>query len=140
MIFDHYWCGHRILNALNNTLYSQIRMTSDDGYVFYFGGSFKTLEIGFSSKTIGVPDRHNGQINAWFLTKVVSPDGNEILFNYKDYTEDDRTYLANLFNSTNGSHRDIAVGFMELKFHRYHSIYAHERDGSRKRKTTGSGC
>lgn len=116
------------LTQLNTALYSQIVMTADDGYQFYFGGALKNLEISFPCPlNMGIPYRKAGQINAWYLTKVKTPDGNEILFNYKDYTTEDRNYISNLFNDHHGAWLEIPAGFMELKLFRSHTIVAHER-------------
>ncbi|NML22434.1 hypothetical protein HHL16_16235 [Pseudoflavitalea sp. G-6-1-2] len=117
------------VNSLNDSLYSRIVITSDDGYTFYFGGSFKTLEIGFASTQIpGRPDRKGGQINAWYLTKAVSPDGNEILFNYQNYSTSDYNYIKSLFDSQVG--QDTPAGFMELKLFRNHSINIVQQNGN----------
>jgi YD repeat-containing protein len=116
------------LTQLNTALYSQIVMTADDGYQFTFGGALKNLEISFPCPAnTGVAERKGGSINAWYLTKVKTPDGNEILFNYKDYTTEDRTYIQNLFNNNNGAWLDIPAGFIEIKLFRNHTIWAHRR-------------
>ncbi len=119
------------VNGVNNSLMSRIVMTSDDGYKFYFGGAFKDLELSFSYADPGhkaaIPT--SGQINAWYLTKVVTPDGEEILFNYKKYTTDDLNVIKMLFETQAGAWDNIEAGFLEIKYHRNHKIVLSYVDG-----------
>lgn len=63
---------------------SQIRITTGDGFNYYFGGALKNLEYAFPLQTVNtaIP---RPVINAWHLTKVVSPDGQELNFNYRNF-------------------------------------------------------
>lgn len=73
---------------------SEIVIITDDGYRYYFGGSIEYLEISF-------PTQQNGEIsgnvypviNAWHLSKIVAPNGREVLYHYRafnaiDFPED----------------------------------------------------
>ena len=116
------------LYDLNTKMFSQILLKSDDGYQFYFGGAFNSVEISFSCPYYGVPDPKSGVINAWYLTKVISPDGNVITFNYETYTDDDLYVIKNLFNSYSGAWLTKPADFLELKYYRSQqvsSIYRH---------------
>ena len=118
--------------SLNNTIISQIKMTSEDGYQFFFGGAFKDIEISFSYNATG--DRHvnpkSGQINAWYLTKVITPENEIIYFKNKEYTDNDKKVIEKLFATTAGSWNDLKAGFLEIKYFRSHSIVTEEVDGA----------
>ncbi len=106
--------------TLNNTkIISQITMTSDDGYEFKFGGTFKNLEVQFSyaNPVNRDVDPESGIINAWYLTQVKTPEGKIIKFINYNYTEDDKDVIAHLF-SPNGWWGSIPAGFLEVKLFR----------------------
>ncbi len=106
------------VGSLENNTISVIKMTSDDGYEFTFGGKFKELEVQFSYTSPfdrGV-SATSGVINAWYLTKVKTPEGVIINFKYKSYSADDATVIGNLFtNSESGPINNTPGGFLEVK-------------------------
>ncbi|HEX4876719.1 MAG TPA: hypothetical protein VFV31_08615, partial [Chitinophagaceae bacterium] len=113
------YSGNTTAATLNNNLISKITMVSDDGYEFTFGGAFKDIEVQFSyaHPTNREVDSKTGIINAWYLTKVKTPEGVEILFKNYQYTESDATVIKRLFDpSTSGD--NIQAGFLEVKIFR----------------------
>ena len=75
-------------SALMNTqLISSIIITSDDGYKFHFGGALPTLEMSFQYINNGLVNG-GGVISGWYLTKVTTPQGNNVFYNYKNYDQD----------------------------------------------------
>jgi len=91
---------------------SRIKITSDDGYIFTFGGDWNTLEINLDVRpdkdlsTVFRPER-DGNITAWYLTKIICPNGEEVNFNYENqdwnpfldagYMGGDRNYLEKIY-------------------------------------------
>jgi len=67
---------------------SEIIFKLDNGYTYYFGGEIKNLEF---SIRVGSPNSPSNSytvpsavINTWNLTKVVSPSGKELIYEYED--------------------------------------------------------
>jgi len=118
--------------SLNNTIISQIKMTSEDGYQFFFGGAFKDIEISFSydAKENRYVNPKSGQINAWYLAKVITPENEIIYFQNKEYTDNDKKVIENLFNDKDGHWNNLMAGFLEIKYFRSHSIVSEEVHGT----------
>ncbi len=77
-----------LANITYNLNESEISITTADGYQFYFGGALKNLEYSYTigeGSTINHFTAITPVINTWNLTKVISPAGKELLFNYKDH-------------------------------------------------------
>lgn len=115
---------------LNTAIISQIKVTSDDGYEFYFGGKLSALEISFtyplasSREIIGT----TGVINSWYLVKIVEPDGDEVNFDYGFYNYNDAFVLNRLTSSYAGSWDSevlYPVTFFDIRlfFKNHHLIY-----------------
>ncbi len=106
-------------NTLNNNPFSKITMISDDGYEFTFGGAFKDIEAQFSyaNPVNREVDPVSGVINAWFLTKVKTPEGTDILFKTYEYTDNDAEVIKRLFDPF-GSWDNIPASFLEVKIFR----------------------
>lgn len=77
-------------NSTQNT--TEITITTDDGYKYIFGGRYSAIEYTAlrwttsiadlnQQMTIGDPDRYN-EITAYYLTKVIAPNGREMIFDY----------------------------------------------------------
>jgi hypothetical protein len=116
------------VGGLNSHVFSRIKMKSDDGYEFHFGGEFKHLELSFSyaNPTDALVIPSSGIINAWYLTKVIAPDGNIIEFKYKSYNESELEVIRNITyaNGGAGSWLTNPVDFLEIKFY-YRDIGNH---------------
>lgn len=84
-------------NINNNPLstdFSQIIITTDDGYRYTFGGSYHSLEysalswrdfssgVGSATETIDANRLHCKEIVAWHLTSVQAPNGRNLTYNY----------------------------------------------------------
>lgn len=76
-------------NYWHNSFYepsdsSQIIIRTKDGYTYVFGGSHNAVEystyIGINSPV----DQFVPAINAWYVTKIVAPNGRHLLFSYKN--------------------------------------------------------
>lgn len=105
---------------LNNNLISKITITSDDGYEFTFGGAFKDIEVQFdyTSPIERSANSKRGVINAWYLTKVKTPEGVEILFKNYEYTNEDAELIKKLFESSAGIWDTWDASYLEVKIFR----------------------
>ncbi|MCM1176582.1 MAG: hypothetical protein NC308_07290 [Clostridium sp.] len=84
---------------------SKIRIISDDGYIYVFGGSgYSSMEytalswekdFPYYSYQPSILNPH--QITAWYLTKIIAPDGRELNIYYKEI---DESYHINPYNMT----------------------------------------
>jgi YD repeat-containing protein len=96
--------------SINNPLptNTSIVLTTADGYKFTFGGALNTLDYSIqmasASATTG-----NSVVTTWNLTKVTSPDGNTVQYNYKTFNSgisnngslsDPNFYILNKFYSS----------------------------------------
>jgi Family of unknown function (DUF5977) len=117
---------------LNTYVVSRIKIISDDGYQFTFGGALNTVELNFSypDASAKAVDPLSGKINAWYLTKVLTPDGNEITFNYETYTNDNIVALTNIFTAAPGNWDQKDAGFMDIKLFWNHSINITDENGN----------
>jgi len=86
---------------------SEIKIITDDGYEYYFGGGIQNIEVSYTLDTQGTfYDPKYPVINAWHLRKIVAPDGHEVVFNYRNfepgfhphYPLDSEHYLLNLYD------------------------------------------
>lgn len=69
-------------NTVND---SEIIITTDNGYVYYFGGSMQYLEVSYP-----LPENGPGGypvINAWHLRKIEAPNGRTVVYEYKPFIE-----------------------------------------------------
>lgn len=85
---------HSLNNTPSQTDYSRICIITDDGYRYYFGGSYDSLEysalswrdfssgIGSLSKILSSERKRYMEITAWHLTSVVAPNGRTLNYNY----------------------------------------------------------
>lgn len=89
---------HVQMQNINNiplsTDFSQIIITTDDGYRYTFGGSYHSLEysalswrdfssgVGSATETIDANRLHCKEIVAWHLTSVQAPNGRNLTYNY----------------------------------------------------------
>jgi uncharacterized protein YjhX (UPF0386 family) len=136
-IYDYFTLiGGLGTTALDTTTISRIKITSDDGYIFTFGGALKTLEIGFSypSNTSFAVTGTSGKINAWYLTKIETPDGNVISYNYQAYSASDKEAIETVVNSgaSNGSWNNAAEGneFLDVKLSRDEKVSISSNGGN----------
>jgi YD repeat-containing protein len=76
---------------------SQFIITTDEGYKYYFGGTSQYLEVnhvlspqetGSSTGTYGLFITYYSTINAWHLQQIVCPNGNSVIFKYKDFNNE----------------------------------------------------
>lgn len=61
------------------TYSGKITITTDDGYKYEFGGTYSSIEFSYTHHD---SDYGMQVINAWYLTKVTSPEGNVVNFIY----------------------------------------------------------
>lgn len=116
---------------LNTGIISLIKMTSDDGYEFHFGGKLSALEISFNypqsiSRSV---EGTSGVINAWYLIKIITPDGDECNFDYGFYTYSDAFVLNRLTSELAGSWDNeqlYPISFFDIRlyFKNHHQIYS----------------
>lgn len=113
--------GNMTNTQINQNIISRIKITSDDGYVFYFGGTLSTLELGFSypSATSVSVDGRSARINAWYLTRIQTPDGNNVYYNYQSYSNFDCNTIRTVVNisASDGLWNNYVEGneFFEVK-------------------------
>lgn len=108
---------------VNQQSISRIKITSDDGYVFYFGGALPTLEIGCTYPAIDAWAVNGKQtrINAWYLTRIETPDGSRIDYNYQEYTTQDVSTITTVLSGANANqtgfwnNREEGNEFFEIK-------------------------
>ena len=71
---------------------SSIRVTTKDGYQYVFGGDLSSVEYTISalsgSQFVSLPNWESSQtntpvINTWHLTRVIAPNGRELVYHYK---------------------------------------------------------
>ncbi len=84
---------------------SEIVITTDDGYKFYFGGDISKLEVNYS--LTNNKEVYDPVIIAWHITKIVAPNGREIIYKYvyfdtgiqpEDDPDDTKHYIYNINN------------------------------------------
>lgn len=140
-----YVIGNQVQNNnLNNYDFSTIILTDDQGYQFYFGGKLSALEISFSY--IGHDQRSidgtSGVINAWYIKKVVAPNGEEINFDYGTYSADEQNVLQRL-GASSGSWDQIEANFMDVRlffkdFKYKYELYLNSASGNQPLELTKS--
>lgn len=74
----------QLLVMSDNVLPSSIKVTTDDGYVYDFGGTIDYLDVAF---LISDGQAINPLINTWHLTKIVAPNGRSVDYFYKDFVQ-----------------------------------------------------
>lgn len=63
---------------------SEMVLTTDDGFTYYFGGDISKLDVMFS--LVGVDGEVSDPvINTWHLTKIVAPSGQTVEYKYRNY-------------------------------------------------------
>jgi len=68
------------VDKIISTLYAgKITITTDDGVKYEFGGTYASVEFSYTQTG---SDYGTQVINAWYLTKITSPEGNVINFIY----------------------------------------------------------
>jgi len=82
-------------NTLNSVKFtsvqnSKIKIHTDNGYTYEFGGDLTSLQFSFSVANLspGKSDNRdhislNPAINSWYLTKIIAPDGEVMNISYK---------------------------------------------------------
>jgi len=82
-------CGFSIQSmsglAENDVNDSEIIITTDDGYKYYFGGDISYLGVRYSLNTDD--EVCDPVIVSWYVTKIVAPNGREVDFEYHSFTE-----------------------------------------------------
>lgn len=86
---------------------SKIKIITDDGYEYDFGGNIQHLEVSYSIEGIHPPVFSYAVIDSWYLTKIVAPNGREVTFTYLTFDPemlphgpaDNHHYLLNIYKS-----------------------------------------
>ncbi|MCX6319483.1 MAG: DUF5977 domain-containing protein [Bacteroidetes bacterium] len=132
--------GTLAFNQINNSLpnlnssggmISKIIITSDDGYIFHFGGNLSALEISFSYAGTNAElargvEGTSGVINSWYLTKIIAPDGDEVNLDYGFYSYQDAEVLNHLVDINTGwwdSQRQVNFFDIKLFYSNYNETY-----------------
>lgn len=91
-------------NTVNPSI---IKIVTDDGYTYEFGGNIQYLEVSFDMFGPGSNTLDPGHpiINAWHINKIIAPNGREVVYSYKNYETsllqdylDDYHYLLNAYD------------------------------------------
>ena len=61
---------------------SLISITTTDGYTYIFGGDRKALEYSYASLKNHVVSQTVPPITAWYMTKIIAPNGRSMTFQY----------------------------------------------------------
>ena len=76
------------INTVPSNSKSQIIITNDDGYKYFFGGDLSSLEYSYHVGVYGKEFKHIPTliqaINSWHLTKIKAPNGEEVNFDYME--------------------------------------------------------
>lgn len=84
---------------------SEIIITNDQGYKYYFGGILKYLEVSYHLLDLEfLNDAAEPIIIGWYITKIVAPNGRQVTFTYRNFiegiaakrTEDTEHYILNI--------------------------------------------
>lgn len=70
-------------NAYMLNFPSTIKITTDDGYIYYFGGSAQYLEISYHLESAG--RAQTADIIGWHLSKIEAPNGRSVVFEYEAF-------------------------------------------------------
>jgi len=111
----------RIQPPNNTTIYnSEIVITSDHGYKYYFGDSIQYLEISYPFDDSTTPNTTSGPtIVGWHLTKIEAPNGRTVHYIYKHFNEgiadkfaeDQVHYLMNVHDADFTSYQSDCTSF-----------------------------
>lgn len=67
---------------------SEIIITNDQGYKYYFGGTIQHLEISYPFDNVTTPDSDYGPtIIGWHLTRIEAPNGRKAIYSYRTFNE-----------------------------------------------------
>ncbi|MFT3908298.1 MAG: hypothetical protein QM737_02645 [Ferruginibacter sp.] len=101
----------------NNDPISSIKITTDDGYIFYFGGKLNALEMSFSfiSETSRQVAAKTGVINAWYLTRIDIPNGDHIDFDYGTYSANDIDVFRHIDTQGGGTTASYDAPFFDIR-------------------------
>lgn len=129
--------------ANNSTLdeTSEIRVTTDDGYLYIFGGGIQYLEIGYE---LPLPtwqiSLYSAVIEAWHLRKIIAPNGRTVVFEYEEFipglnpggmtVTDSRHYLLSV--------NDIQYGFVNSYFIHFETQYGARYTETEDRNDNGT--
>ena len=69
---------------------SKIIVTTDDGYIYTFGGTIQHLEVSYEINSDWIISDADGipVINAWHLTSIKAPNGRTVTYDYKPFLEE----------------------------------------------------
>jgi len=98
---------------------SGIKIITDDGYEYYFGGDIQFLEVSYPLTSTGnCPGIYHGDIIAWHLNKIKAPNGRVVTFSYlpfvpgydasKGRPNDNEHYLLNYYMVFNKSYDSVS--------------------------------
>ncbi len=70
------------------TIYDgKITITSDNGTIYIFGGSYKPCEYSWTYGGEKYPNLSDCTLDTWKLKKIISPTGHQVIFNYMETSE-----------------------------------------------------
>ncbi|TSE09322.1 hypothetical protein [Aquimarina algiphila] len=98
---------------------SQIIITADNGYKYYFGGNYNNLQ--WNTEDSSFPLQKRPVITTWNLTRIVAPNGNTVVYEYHPFdiayinTPDSRLQKVDesvgIFQNTEGLYPEIPNKF-----------------------------
>lgn len=82
------------ISLLDSSSGMGFRIKTSDGYQYFFGTDSKSIEqlyavnsVNFTATSKGNRQLNSDELNsiAWYLSKIVAPNGRELIFNYSSY-------------------------------------------------------
>lgn len=106
-------------HGLNSSI---IKITTPDGFQYYFGGDRNMVEYSFHFEDNSATEANNLVILSWYLTKIVAPNGREVIFKYarEDFFNKDYT---NHFHAFRYLAPNIKTGQYEPKYKATHAVF-----------------
>ena len=83
------------ISLLDSSSGMGFRIKTSDGYQYFFGTDSKSIErlyavnsVNFTATSKGNRQLNSDELNtiAWYLSKIIAPNGRELIFNYSSYS------------------------------------------------------
>lgn len=92
----------------NNNYFGKITLTDESGIKYEFGGSISAVDFTSSSNT---PNPSKSIPTAWYLVKVISPEGHNIEIDYKPLSNTNSDYTVVSYNASVSFPKNRTVKF-----------------------------